>query len=131
MTRVPFLWRPSVDQSARHFQGSLSGLKGLPHVFIASPRIRLRQGIAGALLALALGAWAQRAEDGKLDLNTASAQQLAALPGMGREYVKRVIAGRPYTAKNQLATRGILPQGAYLKLADRVVAHRSKPPVEK
>ncbi|MFC6646563.1 ComEA family DNA-binding protein [Granulicella cerasi] len=69
--------------------------------------------------------------DGKLDLNTASPQQLAGLPGMGKEYVRRVIAGRPYTAKNQLVTRGVLPQQEYLRIADLVVAHRPKQPVEK
>ncbi len=60
------------------------------------------------------------------DLNTATPAQLAALPGMGPEYVRRVIANRPYTAKNQLVTRGVLPQMEYEKIADLVVAHRPK-----
>ena len=47
-----------------------------------------------------------------LDINTATAAKLKALPGMGDAYVQRVIAGRPYTAKNQLTTRGILPAEA-------------------
>jgi competence protein ComEA len=59
-----------------------------------------------------------------LDINTASPQQLEALPGMGAAYAKRVIAGRPYTAKNQLVTRGVLPQSAYEQIKDRSVAHR-------
>jgi len=63
-----------------------------------------------------------------LDLNTATQAQLSTLPGMGREYVRRVIANRPYTAKNQLVTRGILPQTEYEKIADLVVAHRVKAP---
>jgi DNA uptake protein ComE-like DNA-binding protein len=45
-----------------------------------------------------------------LDINTATPAQLKALPGMGDAYAARVIAGRPYTAKNQLTTRGILQQ---------------------
>jgi len=62
-----------------------------------------------------------------LDINTATAAQLKALPGMGDEYVRRIIAGRPYTAKNQLTTRGILPQAAYEAIKDQIIAHRPKP----
>ncbi len=62
-----------------------------------------------------------------LDINTATAAQLKALPGMGDEYVRRIIAGRPYTAKNQLTTRGILPQAAYEQVRELIIAHRPKP----
>ena len=62
----------------------------------------------------------------RLDLNTATPEQLKALPGMGDAYVKRVVDGRPYTAKNQLLTRGVLPQAAYDQIKDQVVAHRPK-----
>lgn len=60
------------------------------------------------------------------DINTATAAQLKALPGMGDAYVARVIAGRPYTAKNQLTTRGILPAGQYEKIKPLIIAHRPK-----
>ncbi|HEY5214624.1 MAG TPA: helix-hairpin-helix domain-containing protein [Acidobacteriaceae bacterium] len=59
-----------------------------------------------------------------LDINTATPRQLKALPGFGDAYVRRVIAGRPYTAKNQLVTRGILPQSAYDRISPCIVAHR-------
>ncbi len=62
-----------------------------------------------------------------LDINMATAAQLKALPGMGDAYVQRVIAGRPYTAKNQLTMRGILPAEAYDKIKVLIVAHRPKP----
>jgi competence protein ComEA len=61
-----------------------------------------------------------------LDINTATAVQLKALPGMGDAYVQRVVAGRPYTAKNQLTTRGILPVGEYEKIKPLIIAHRPK-----
>ena len=54
----------------------------------------------------------------KLDLNTAAPEQLKALPGMGDAYVKRIVDGRPYTAKNQLVTREILPPAAYEQIKD-------------
>jgi len=61
-----------------------------------------------------------------LDINTATADQLSALPGMGAAYAQRVITGRPYTAKNQLATRGILPKDEYERIRELIVAHRPK-----
>jgi DNA uptake protein ComE-like DNA-binding protein len=62
-----------------------------------------------------------------LDINTASPEQLNALPGMGAEYSRRIIAGRPYTAKNQLTQRGILPTAAYARIKDAIVArHRAR-----
>jgi DNA uptake protein ComE-like DNA-binding protein len=59
-----------------------------------------------------------------LDLNTASMADLAALPGMGRAYARRVAEGRPYVAKNQLVTRGILPQATYERIKNLIVARR-------
>lgn len=61
-----------------------------------------------------------------LDINTATPEQLKALPGMGEAYAQRVIAGRPYTAKNQLVERGILPATAYAKIKLLIIAHRVK-----
>ncbi len=58
-----------------------------------------------------------------LDINTATPQQLKSLPGFGDAYVRRVIDGRPYAAKNQLVTRGVLPQAAYDKVSSRIIAH--------
>ena len=43
---------------------------------------------------------------------------------MGAAYVKRILEGRPYTAKNQLVTRGILPRAAYEQIKNGIVAHR-------
>ena len=61
-----------------------------------------------------------------LDINTATPDQLKAIPGIGDAYSKRIIDGRPYTAKNQLVTRGILPQGVYDKIKDQIIASHPK-----
>jgi DNA uptake protein ComE-like DNA-binding protein len=57
-----------------------------------------------------------------VDINIAPLAQLMALPGIGDAYTKRIIAGRPYTAKNQLVTRGILPQATYDKISGSIIA---------
>jgi DNA uptake protein ComE-like DNA-binding protein len=59
-----------------------------------------------------------------VDINAATPHQLNALPGFGPAYTRRIIAGRPYTAKNQLVTRGVIPQGAYERVSALIIAHR-------
>jgi len=56
----------------------------------------------------------------------AAAAPLKAFPGIGDAYSKRIIDGRPYTAKNQLVTRGILPQATYNKIKDQIIASHPK-----
>ena len=67
---------------------------------------------------------ATAASTAPLDINTATPDQLKALPGIGDAYAVRIVKGRPYTAKNQLVTRGVLPQATYLKIQDRIIAKR-------
>jgi DNA uptake protein ComE-like DNA-binding protein len=61
-----------------------------------------------------------------IDINTATAAQLMSLPGIGDAYAKRIIAGRPYSAKNQLVSKGIIPKATYDKIADKIVARHAK-----
>ncbi len=57
-----------------------------------------------------------------VDINTATADQLKALPGIGDAYSKKIIAARPYDRKDQLVSKNVLPQATYDKIASMIVA---------
>lgn len=61
-----------------------------------------------------------------LDINTATAAQLETLPGIGKAYAPKIIAGRPYHAKNDLVVRKIIPVSVYSGMKGRIIAKQPK-----
>lgn len=57
-----------------------------------------------------------------LDLNTASVEQLMALPGIGQAYSEKIITGRPYARKDELLQKRILPRVTYEGIKNKIVA---------
>ena len=57
-----------------------------------------------------------------VDLNSATEAQLAALPGVGEAYAKKIVEGRHYKAKNELVQRNVVPQATYDKFQAKVIA---------
>jgi competence protein ComEA len=60
-----------------------------------------------------------------VDINSATKDQLTALPGIGDAYSQKIIDGRPYNTKRDLLTKKILPQATYDQVSDKIIAHRA------
>jgi DNA uptake protein ComE-like DNA-binding protein len=61
-----------------------------------------------------------------IDLNTATAEELKALPGIGDAYSAKIIQNRPYSNKAQIVSKAGVPQATYDKIKGQIVAKQAK-----
>jgi len=59
-----------------------------------------------------------------IDLNSATSDELKALPGIGEAYADKIIKARPYARKDELVQKKVIPQATYDKIKDKIVARQ-------
>src|SRR3984885_14564949 len=86
-------------------------------VFAASPAAAQKTGTASG-----------EKEDGSsvrgglIDINRATVSELKTLPGIRDAYAAAIVKNRPYKNKTQLLSKQIIPEAAYGKIKNKIIA---------
>jgi DNA uptake protein ComE-like DNA-binding protein len=65
---------------------------------------------------------AEQSKAALIDINRASQDELMAMKGIGEVRAKAIIKGRPYTRKDELVQKKIVPQSVYDGIKDQIIA---------
>ncbi|MFZ0663174.1 MAG: helix-hairpin-helix domain-containing protein [Acidobacteriaceae bacterium] len=102
----------------------------LSWLFVAALGTALVLGVgasrSGTAFAQGMFKSASAAQSNPVDINTASLDQLKALPGIGDTYAQKIVNGRPYAKKSDLIRKKVLPEAVYKKISDKIIAKKGK-----
>lgn len=73
------------------------------------------------LLVLTIAGFAARS-GGLIDINHASLAELKALPGIRDAWALAIVKNRPYKNKAQLLSKQVIPEAAYERIKNRIIA---------
>jgi len=63
----------------------------------------------------------------KIDINSASKEDLMSLPGVGDATADKIIAGRPWKSKSELTKKKVVGSKEYDKIKNHIIAHQETP----
>ena len=102
----------------------MSGLRVLVAVFLLLAIVGAAS-FAPLSSSLVIAATEKAGQADLLDINTATAEQLKVLPGIGEAYSEKIIKGRPYQRKDELVQKKILPRATYEGIKYKIVAKQN------
>jgi DNA uptake protein ComE-like DNA-binding protein len=93
---------------------------------LAQPAMTTPSAVPPAKATAPAGSTATAPKSALVDINTATASELKALPGVSDSDAAKIVQGRPYSEKSQLVSKKILSEGVYDKVKDQVIAKHPK-----